>query len=125
MVSGRAKQGRPQLIDDARATSDEPVEDSVECLNIELVACPERHKAHGRALHRLANGFGIEVVILLCLDERSHVLGGMSRPAHELDRERHRGAHVQSRAAHARERLERHAHGHAGATIGIRPMAPV
>src|ERR1700741_1638208 len=48
---------------------------SVQRLQVELVIAFDRHKAHGGTGYSFGNGFGIDVVILVRLPIRPHILG--------------------------------------------------
>ena len=67
------QQERTDLIDDAGTLTDQSIADAVQRLKIELIGGLGRDELHGRALHRLGDGFRISEVILLSLRIGAHV----------------------------------------------------
>ena len=67
------QQERTDLIDDAGTLTDQSIADAVQRLKIELIGGLGRDELHGRALHRLSDGFRISEVILLSLRIGAHV----------------------------------------------------
>jgi hypothetical protein len=61
------------LIDDAGTLTDQSIADAVQRLQVELIGGLGRDELHGRALHRLGDGFRISEVILLSLRIGAHI----------------------------------------------------
>ena len=59
--------------------TDEPAANPMQRLKIELLCALDRHESHGRALHRLSDGLGVAVVVLLPLRKGFTYCAGISR----------------------------------------------
>jgi len=68
------KKEAAKLVDDCSAMTDEPAANPMQRLKIELLCALDRHESHGRPLHRLRDGLGVAVVVLLPFAEGLHVL---------------------------------------------------
>jgi hypothetical protein len=64
------------LVDDGGALADKTRPDAVQRQQIALLGRLDRDEVHGRPLHRLGDGLGIPVVVLVSLEERLDVLRG-------------------------------------------------
>ena len=62
------------LVDDRSSMTDEPAANPMQRLKIELLRALDRHESHRRPLHRLCDGLGVAVVVLLPFAEGLHVL---------------------------------------------------
>src|SRR6516225_8657186 len=69
------EQESANLVNHCGAAYDPPFADSVQRLQVELVIAFDRHKAHRGTGHRFGNRFGIDVVVLVRLHVRLHILG--------------------------------------------------
>src|ERR1700739_4647522 len=63
------------LVDHRGAAHHPPFAHSVQRLQVELIVSLDRHKAHRGTGYSLGDGFGIDVVILVRLHVRLHLLG--------------------------------------------------
>jgi hypothetical protein len=64
------------MVDYRGTLPDQTGADTVQSLEVELLGRLQRHPTHDRALHRLGDGFGVAVMILVTFEERFDVLGG-------------------------------------------------
>ena len=62
------------LVHHRRASHHPTLAHAMQRLQIQLLLGLDRHKTHSRSLHRLGNGFGIQVVTLVRLHVGLHVL---------------------------------------------------
>src|SRR6516225_6042241 len=69
------EQESANLVNHCGAAYDPPFAYSVQRLQVELVIAFDRHKAHRGADYRFGNRFGIDVVVLVRLHVRLHILG--------------------------------------------------
>ena len=69
------EQKSSDLVDHRCAPAHQPVAYPVQRLAVELGLTLERHKMHARPLHRL----GVDIVVLVALNEGPHIRAGISR----------------------------------------------
>src|SRR6201987_5778746 len=68
------EQHSANLVDHRGAAHHPPFADSVQRLQVQLIVALDRHKAHRGTGYRFGDGFGIDVVILVGLHVRLHIL---------------------------------------------------
>src|SRR6202008_2756051 len=68
------EQHSANLVDHRGAAHHPPFADSVQRLQVQLIVALDRHKAHRGTGYSFGNGFGIDVVILVSLHVRLHIL---------------------------------------------------
>src|SRR5882724_4854683 len=68
------EQQSTNLVDDCRATHHPTLAHAMQGLHIQLLISLDRHKAHRRPCDSLSDRLGIDIVALVCLHVRLHIL---------------------------------------------------
>src|ERR1700722_17002959 len=69
------KKEAAELVNHSSLATDPAIPDAVQRLQIQLSLVLHGHETHGWPLHSLGDSFGIYIVVLVGLHERSHILG--------------------------------------------------
>src|SRR5260370_38511615 len=64
------QQERTNLVDQRSSSRHEPVTHAMESLQVELIICLDRHKAHVLTIHGISNRFIVVEIVLVRLHKR-------------------------------------------------------